>query len=334
MNSGSVGLFEGGLGWRQRLQRQRVHALVHFRFERAHHGALTLDARDALERRRHQAHAKMRLAAWAGAGMALMLTRLIDDFNRLRGESARQFLQNPPGKDHLPVSGAFPRLVKIVSTGAPHHTQPMSDYAYKPRLGYDIRVRKAERGETRARTGQGERVCDVPGCAERASVRLAKSPREPAAKMWMCASHAQEHNRKWNFFDGLSAGEAEAIKRASQYGDRPTWGMGKNARARAGAKTQGPADLIDAFGFFTDPKRRADPTHGRMREGRVLTKLQTQAFETLGIDSNTKGPDIKRRYAELVRRFHPDANGGDRSAETQLTAVVRAHQILKKSGIC
>ena len=41
--------------------------------------------------------------------------------------------------------------------------------------------------------------------------------------------------------------------------------------------------------------------------------------------------EIRRRYAELVRRFHPDSNGGDRSAEKQLTDVVKAHSILKKA---
>jgi len=66
----------------------------------------------------------------------------------------------------------------------------------------------------------------------------------------------------------------------------------------------------------------------------VLTKLQTQAFVTLGLQPTAKGPDIRRRYAELLRQYHPDANGGDRSAEAQLTAVVKAHQILKKARIC
>ena len=73
---------------------------------------------------------------------------------------------------------------------------------------------------------------------------------------------------------------------------------------------------------------------GRTREGRVLPKLQVQAFETLGLKITAPAPEIRRRYAELVRRYHPDANGGDRSAETQLSAVVRAHQILKKARIC
>jgi DnaJ-class molecular chaperone len=30
-----------------------------------------------------------------------------------------------------------------------------------------------------------------------------------------------------------------------------------------------------------------------------------------------------------VRRYHPDKNGGDRSKEARLTAVIEAYQLLK-----
>lgn len=211
----------------------------------------------------------------------------------------------------------------------------MSDYAYKPRLGFDIRVRppREEADEPPVWAAAHTRLCDRPGCPRKAAVRVSKSPRRPAEKIWLCASHAQEHNRSWNFFDGLSDSEAAAAARASIYGDRPTWAMGKNERARAAARAKGAADLHDSFGLFGEAVRRR-PGFGPMRDGRVLPRLQVQAFETLGLRVNAAGPEIRRRYAELVRRFHPDANGGDRSAETQLSEVVKAHQILKKAGLC
>lgn len=209
----------------------------------------------------------------------------------------------------------------------------MSDYAYKPRLGYDIRVRPPSPEDRPVWAAAQTRLCDAPGCGHRAAVRVSKDPRQPQTKIWLCGPHAQEHNRNWNFFEGLSAGEAEAARLAGLYGDRPTWSMGRNDRARTTARARGPADLFDSFGLFGDV-RRHNPNGARMRDGRPLPKLQAQAFDTLGLRTTARGPEIRRRYAELVRRYHPDANGGDRSAESQLTAVVRAHQILKKAGIC
>ena len=36
---------------------------------------------------------------------------------------------------------------------------------------------------------------------------------------------------------------------------------------------------------------------------------------------------------ELVKRCHPDANGGDRTAEHKLQRVIRAYQALRKANM-
>ncbi len=208
-------------------------------------------------------------------------------------------------------------------------------YSYRPRFGYDIRVKPPRKGaEPPVWAREHTRLCDREGCEQKAVVRAAKSPRETQAKVWLCQDHARAHNAQWNFFEGLSASEAEAARLANIYGDRPTWKMGKNERARKSARTRGPADLRDAYGIFTEAVRTAANTHSPQRNGRPVTKLQEKAFATLELSADSEAGDIRRRYAELLRRFHPDANGGDRSAETQLQDVVRAHHILKKAGFC
>jgi curved DNA-binding protein CbpA len=35
-----------------------------------------------------------------------------------------------------------------------------------------------------------------------------------------------------------------------------------------------------------------------------------------------------------VKRFHPDANGGDRSFEERLRDIIKAHDALKSAGLC
>jgi curved DNA-binding protein CbpA len=40
---------------------------------------------------------------------------------------------------------------------------------------------------------------------------------------------------------------------------------------------------------------------------------------------------IKVRYKELVKRFHPDANGGDRTNEDRLKTVNQAYATLRKA---
>ncbi len=41
-------------------------------------------------------------------------------------------------------------------------------------------------------------------------------------------------------------------------------------------------------------------------------------------------PDtIRSRYKDMVKRLHPDANGGDRSLEDKLREIIRAYNYLK-----
>jgi curved DNA-binding protein CbpA len=42
---------------------------------------------------------------------------------------------------------------------------------------------------------------------------------------------------------------------------------------------------------------------------------------------------LRSRYSELVRKYHPDRNGGDRTFEGRLQEVVEAYNLLKGSAL-
>lgn len=210
----------------------------------------------------------------------------------------------------------------------------MAKENYKPRLGFDIRVKPPTKGgKPPAWAKPDDRGCEWEDCENPAACSLAKSPREPGTRLWLCLAHAREHNKNWNYFDGMSDTEAKAAREANLYGGRPTWAMGKNDRARAAASAGVSGEMSDAFGVMDKDAKApsAEDPRSQYREGKKLSKLQAGAFETLALPTSAPSGDIRRRYAELVRRFHPDSNDGDRSAEEQLNEVVKAHSILKKA---
>jgi DnaJ-class molecular chaperone len=57
-----------------------------------------------------------------------------------------------------------------------------------------------------------------------------------------------------------------------------------------------------------------------------------KALHALGLEEGAGGAEIKARFKELVKRHHPDANGGDRASEDQLRAIIEAYNYLKKMG--
>ena len=65
---------------------------------------------------------------------------------------------------------------------------------------------------------------------------------------------------------------------------------------------------------------------------RRVGALERRSLDALGLDETATGPEIKQRYKELVKRHHPDANGGDRSTEDRLRSIIEAYNTLKASG--
>ena len=39
------------------------------------------------------------------------------------------------------------------------------------------------------------------------------------------------------------------------------------------------------------------------------------------------------RFKELVKRHHPDSNGGDRGSEEKLREIIQAYNYLKQAGL-
>ena len=90
------------------------------------------------------------------------------------------------------------------------------------------------------------------------------------------------------------------------------------------------SDPLDAIGA-----RFAGGIHRRQPAGPALSGADQKALKTLGLGDHgapTIGRgDIRRAYSALVRKYHPDRNGGDRSHEKQLAKVIEAYTQLRES---
>src|ERR1700722_5774612 len=51
-------------------------------------------------------------------------------------------------------------------------------------------------------------------------------------------------------------------------------------------------------------------------------------YETLGVSRTAKEDEIRKTYRKLARKYHPDLNPGDKSAEERFKKVQEAYDIL------
>ncbi|MFN3463542.1 MAG: J domain-containing protein [Terricaulis sp.] len=200
-------------------------------------------------------------------------------------------------------------------------------FAYRPKF-VDIRVKKPD-AATKAREPE-ERPCDHIGCKSAGLHRAPKS-REHANQFWhFCASHAAEYNKRWDYFRGMTDAELDEYRKKEEVGHRPTWTFrgGRGDRLAAAGRGRGVGGASDPFGMFG-----GDPGAAPVKARRRLTRLQALALEAMELEENATKAQIRAKYAELVKRWHPDSNGGDRGAEQNLQKAIKAYQTLKAGGL-
>jgi hypothetical protein len=177
--------------------------------------------------------------------------------------------------------------------------------------------------------------CQWPGCGAPATHRAPKG-RLRATEYWrFCLEHVREYNNSYNFFAGMSDDAIARYQKEDVTGHRPTWKMGslggqRGRPGRAGFRSAGWA-AEDPFELFDGGRAsRAKPA----AEGRKILNAQRRALDTLGLEADASRTDIKKRFKMLVKRHHPDANGGDRGSEDRLRDIIAAYNYLKAAGFC
>ncbi len=177
------------------------------------------------------------------------------------------------------------------------------------------------------------RACDAPGCPEpgefRAPGERAPGFDGPGAYRWFCLDHVRAFNSGYDFFRGMTP---EQIERAQS----PLAGWASETRAfrpTAGID-EAPrwadfADPLDAISARARAKAR-DYRKSQEAAQRGLNPTDARAYDALGLGFDADRRALRARYSELVRRYHPDRNGGDREHEERLREVVEAYQHLRR----
>ncbi|MBZ0162807.1 MAG: J domain-containing protein [Notoacmeibacter sp.] len=200
----------------------------------------------------------------------------------------------------------------------------------KPYSKYFERIRIRPDPETAAKAEAPR--CQWDGCTAAGAYRAPVGRMAEGQYFKFCVDHVRQYNKGYNYFSGLSDGEVARYQKEAITGNRPTWKFGANSanwaptsNMRSGSAASR-ARTRDTYGLFGDA--------GVVKRERRLKPLEAKAMETLGLGPKATGAEIKARYKELVKRHHPDANGGDRGSEERFRNVIQAYRLLKQAGFC
>ncbi len=166
--------------------------------------------------------------------------------------------------------------------------------------------------------------CDMPGCRDDA---FHKAPKDRFLEgyYWFCLEHVQDYNKAWNFFSGMSNDEVQRHIFNSLYGDRPTQKYSNFKEFEEGLRQK----VEDTYHFNerqNGQNKQKDPRRDFFID---RNSPEYEAMLIMGVEPPLDLNEIKARYKELAKKYHPDLNRDDKHAEELLKSINMAYTILK-----
>ncbi|WP_137391830.1 J domain-containing protein [Rhodoligotrophos defluvii] len=179
--------------------------------------------------------------------------------------------------------------------------------------------------------------CEWSGCEKPATHPAPKGRGQDGEYFHFCFDHVREYNASYNYFKGMRDQEFIDYQRQAMYGHRPTWRLGQNSWAYHTRQSHASRD--DGFRYnrdFYDPYEVFGGSEGSAGTAprRQIRNAERKALDVMGLDENATPEALKAQFKRLVKRHHPDTNGGNRDGEDKLRAVINAYNYLKSVGFC
>ena len=160
--------------------------------------------------------------------------------------------------------------------------------------------------------------CAWEGCAESGVYKAPRSRDNLYDYCWYCLDHVREHNKQWDYFEGMDAGEIEHFMKEAVTGHRPTWSR-ESALKDPHLKLH---EALDEFlGLSSSRARRTSP--------QLPAKLR-KALALMDIEYPYSQDTLKKQYRGLVKKFHPDANQGNKEYEEKFKQITTAYHYLSE----
>ncbi len=190
------------------------------------------------------------------------------------------------------------------------------------RLFDRIRVKPIERAPEKA---EAKTPCSHPGCQAEGMYRAPKGRDREGEYFSFCKDHVREYNASYDYFRGMDDESMAKFRQADAIGHRPTWKLGARAAASHVDET--------VFAEARAARRRGVRGKAQPEAPPRYNALALKALMTLELNGEAAQAKIKTRYKDLVKRHHPDANGGDRSSEDKLREIIQAYNYLRANKL-
>ena len=180
--------------------------------------------------------------------------------------------------------------------------------------------------------------CSWENCKLEGEYRAPKSKSQIREYYYFCIEHVRIYNNSWNYYEGMSDQDVENLVRSDLTWNRPTWPLGKSFDKRPQFDESINLENIDISNIYNNFDDPFDLMGEHSNNDFIVlnnkvskfTEEEKRALRKLGLDSSLTIIDLKNRYKVLVKKYHPDVNGGNKNLEETLKQINTSYRLLLK----
>lgn len=158
--------------------------------------------------------------------------------------------------------------------------------------------------------------CDQENCDQPGYFKAPKSIKSKE-KYHFCLEHIKIYNKRWDFFAGKSQKQIYNFLKNDTLPNKPTRPMSERIHSKI--------HFEFGFDFFKENYSNKN------QESKISKKTEHQnALDLFNLSPTFSKNDLKKSYNLLVKKNHPDLNGGNKKKETLLKKINKYYKVLQK----
>mgnify|MGYP001298108445 FL=1 len=164
-------------------------------------------------------------------------------------------------------------------------------------------------------------ICDWENCKEIGNYKAPLEKDNSRKFRYLCLEHIKIFNKNWNYFQNMSDQEIEYFIKSDITWHKTTKNFGSTDNFFNILWNNALDDKLNIFKTtgFKDFKKAN------------ISQTDRDALEVMELNDEVKWEKIHAKFKELVKKYHPDKNQGDRKFEDKLKKITLAYSQLKKT---
>ena len=164
-------------------------------------------------------------------------------------------------------------------------------------------------------------ICDWENCKNQGAYKAPIEKDNSKKFRLLCLQHIKIFNKNWNYFKNMSDQEIEYFIKSDITWHKTTKNFGSTDNFFNILWNNALDDKLNIFKTtgFKDFKKAN------------ISQTDRDALEVMELNDEVKWEKIHAKFKELVKKYHPDKNQGNKLLEDKLKKITLAYSQLKKT---